>query len=532
MRDGTFVAKGAYVLRRALLLLALVAWAATPQQGLAQPAPLQGLDEFVERGMADWGIPGLGLAVVKDGQVVLARGYGVLGLEDERSVDEHTLFGVASVSKAFTAGALGILVDEGRIHWDDPVTDHLPDFRLYDPFVTETVTIRDLLTHRVGVGRLTGNRLRWLPARDHSEMIQRVRYLGPEQTFRDGYVYSNVMYMVAGELIPAVTGQSWDSFVEARIFRPLGMERSNTSITRITDGENAAWPHQEIDGEVVPIPRRNFDAVGPAASVNSSVAEMTAWMRLHLGEPGEVDGRRILSEEAVREMHRAQNRIPDPGLTGDLQSYGLGFRLAYHEGVRISQHGGATDGMNTNLVLVPELNLGILVTTNTFNTFMNALANRVIDRYLELEDRDWHGAFHDGFLARKEEVQAIRDSIHDARQRDTAPSLALEAYAGDYYDSLYADARVDMEGGNLVLTFWNDQDMVADLEHWHHDTFRAVWRNPSMREEFVRFTRGWDGEIDAFHIEWVLRPLLLQVGAYPSTYTREARLERVDTGGR
>jgi CubicO group peptidase (beta-lactamase class C family)/ABC-type branched-subunit amino acid transport system substrate-binding protein len=513
----------------ATLSLACLAVALGPASATlhAQPAPLQGLDRFVERGMADWGIPGLAVAVVKDDRVVFARGYGALGHEDARAVDEHTLFGIASVSKAFTAAALGILVDEGLVDWDDPVVKHLPDFRLYDPYVTETATIRDLLSHRVGVGRLTGNRLRWLPSRELSELIYRVRYLGPEQTFREGYVYSNVMYMVAGQVIPAVTGMSWGEFVEERLFAPLGMERSNTSITALMEGENAALPHQEIDGEVVPIPRRNFDAVGPAASINSSVAELAAWMRLHLGEPGMFDGRRILTEATAREMHRAQSRIPDGGPPGDLASYGLGLRLGYYEGLRTSSHGGATDGMNTNMVLVPELDLGIIVTTNTFNTFMNALANRIVDRYLGLEDRDWHATYHQGFLGQKTRVQAIRDSIQDARERDTSPSLPLEAYAGSYFDSLYADARVEHRDGGLVLTFWDDPDMTADLEHWHHDTFRAVWRNRSIREEFVRFTRGWDGEVDAMHIEWVLRPLLLQVGAYPSTYTREARLERV-----
>ncbi len=493
----------------------------------AQPAPLQGLDEFVEAGMEEWGIPGLGLAVVHEGEVVLARGYGVLRQGEEQAVDEHTLFGVASVSKAFTAGALGILVDEGLLHWDDPVLEHLPHFRLYDPYVTAATTVRDLLSHRVGVGRMTGNRLRWLPHRDREELVRRIRHLRPEETFRDAYVYSNVMYMVAGELIPAVTGVSWEEFVETRIFQPLGMERSNTSVTRIAEGENAAWPHQEIRGEVVPIQRRNFDAVGPAASVNTSVRELTAWMRLHLGQPGEVDGVRLLEEGTVRDMHRPQSVLGDPGLSGPVSSYGLGWRVSSHEGYRTSSHGGATDGMNTNLVLVPELDLGVVVTTNTFNSFMQALANRVLDRFMDIPDRAWDDAYRNAYLEQYGSAQAVRDSIHEARREGTEPSLDLAAYEGLYYDSLYADARVELEDGALVLTFWDHPEMEADLEHWHHDTFRALWRRPEMREEFVRFTRGWDGEVDALHIEWVLRPSLLQVGAYPSGYTREAALERV-----
>jgi len=494
----------------------------------AQDAPLQGLDDFVEAGMAEWGIPGLAIAVVHDDEVVFARGYGVHRKGEDVPVDEHSLFGVASVSKAFTAAALGMLVDEGRLHWDDPVTDHLPDFRLYDPYVSQTVTVRDLLAHRVGVGRMTGNRLRWLPHRDRSELTYRIRHLGPEQTFRNGYVYSNVMYMVAGEVVEAVSGMTWDEFVAERIFEPLGMEQSNTSVTQIQDGANAAWPHQEIEGEVVPIPRRNFDAVGPSASINTSVAEITAWMRTHLGTPGEVDGIRLFSEDVAREMHRAQNRIPDAGLQGGLASYGLGWRLSDYEGRRMSQHGGATDGMNTNLVLLPEENLGVIVVTNTFNSFMNALANRVLDRFLEIEDREWDRMYRDGYLNAYQRTSARRDSIHAAREEGTAPTLPLEAYTGDFYDPLYADVRVELDGDGLVLTFWDDETQVMDLEHWHHDTFRGVWRNPAQREKFVWFSRGADGSMDRLHVHWTLRPDLLQVGIYPSGYTREAVFERVE----
>jgi CubicO group peptidase (beta-lactamase class C family) len=516
------------LLARVLPLLVALLAAASPAQTLAQPAPLQGLDRFIEDGMAEWDIPGLSIAVVKDGELVHAAGYGVLEKGDTRPVDEHTLFGVASVSKAFTAAAVGILVDEGRLDWDDPVVRHLPGFRLYDPFVSETVTVRDLLTHRVGVGRMTGNRIRWLPHRERDELVYRIRYLEPEQTFRNGYVYSNVMYMVAGQVVEAVSGMSWDDFVRTRIFEPLGMERSNTSITAIAEGENAAWPHQEIEGEVVAIPRRNFDVVGASASINSSAEEISTWMRLHLGASGEVDGVRLLEESTVREMHRAQNAIPDGGLTGNLASYGLGWRLSAHEGRRTSEHGGATDGMNSTLVLVPEEDLGVFITTNTFNSFMNALANRVVDRYLGIEDRPWDAMYREAYLSRYEALSAVRDSIHAAREEGAATSVPLEAFTGRYYDDLYAEAEVRLEGEGLVLTFWEDDTQVLELEHWHHDTFRGVWRNPAQREKFVWFTRGEDGGVDTLHVRWNLRPALLQVGAYPSGYTREVSFTRVE----
>lgn len=515
-----------YTIRSLLTLIATLLTAGLLQAQTTPPPELRHIESFIERGMKDWQIPGLSIAVVKDDSLVWARGFGVRRLGSDAPVDENTLFNVASVSKAFTAAALAVLVDEGRIDWDDPVVDYIPNFQLYDPYVTQNTTIRDLLSHRVGIGRLTGNRLRWISEREREEQIRRIRHLGPEKPFRSGYVYSNVLYMVAGEIIPAVTGMSWEEFVVRRIFEPLGMRRSFTSIDKLDEGGNVAFPHQEIDGVVVEIPRRSFDAVGPAASVHTSAREIANWMRLHLGDAGVFEGERLLSRRVVAEMHRAQNVIRE-GAFSHLASYGLGWRLSSYQGRRISQHGGAVDGMNTTLVLVPEENLGIFITTNAFNSFMNALAQQVMDAYFGAPERDWHQITFDAYNRRKARIQAQRDSIHAARVPGTTTSLPLERFAGTFYDDLYADAEVALEDGRLVLRLWGDDLQVADLEHWHYDTFRAIWRNRAMREEFVWFTRGPSGEIEALHIDWNLRPALLQVGAYPSSYRRVATFRRV-----
>src|SRR5690554_6259162 len=346
--------------RMLLALLLALPFAATAQSD--PPPELAQVESFVERGMADWGIPGLAVSVVKDDALVWARGFGVRRLGHPEPVDADTLFNVASVSKAFNAAALGLLVDEGRIGWDDPVVSHLPQLRLYDPYVTQAASVRDMLAHRVGLGRLTGNRLRWIPARERSEQIERLRHLEPDTGFREGYVYSNVLYMVAGEVVPAVTGARWEQFVEQRLLAPLGMQRSLAGGSRLDESGNVAWPHQEIEGEVVGIPRRNFDAVGPAASVHSSAREIASWMRLHLGTPGEFGGNTLLARETVEEMHRAQNTIATP-VFEPLAAYGLGWRLGSQEGRRTSSHSGAVDGMNTLLMLVPEEDLGIFITT-------------------------------------------------------------------------------------------------------------------------------------------------------------------------
>ncbi len=516
------------MLRQTTVLAVLALTLILVPQASAQPSELADIDAYTEEGMDTWSIPGLAIAVVKDDEVVLARGYGVRKLGEEARVDEHTLFGVASTTKAMTAAALAMLVDEGLISWDDRVIDHLPEFRLSDPWATSQVTIRDLLSHRVGVGRITGNRIQFMTHEPRTEIMRRMRYHDFEQPFRSGNVYSNVMYMVAGEIVPAVTGMSWDDFLMDRLFRPLGMHRSNTSITMIGEGENAAWPHQEIEGRVVTIPRRNFDNVGPSASVNTSAREMAEWMRLQLGEAGVHEGRRLISSEQMAEMHQAHNvsRIRDPQ-TGSLASYGLGWSLREHRGYRIAQHGGASDGMNTNLVLVPEENLGVVVMTNTFNSFMTALANEVIDRMLGVEERtDWAGIIRTNYERAYANAEARRRAIEEAREMGTRPSISAESLTGTFADSLYGEVVIAMDGDNLWLEFWNDETLIADLEHWHHDTYRAVWRNPAQREEFVWFTRDADGSANTMNVEFTLRPVLLQVGTYPSYYTRVVQFRR------
>jgi CubicO group peptidase (beta-lactamase class C family) len=496
----------------------------------AQPTKFADIDAYIEQGMATWSIPGLAIAIVQDDEVVFARGYGVQKLGEEARVDENTLFGVASTTKAMTAAALAMLVDEGRISWDDRVVDHLPDFRLSDPWATSQATIRDLLSHRVGVGRITGNRIQFMTHEPRSEIMHRMRHHEFEQPFRAGNVYSNVMYMVAGEIIPAVTGMKWDDFLMERIFRPIGMHRSNTSITMIGDRENAAWPHQEIEGKVVAIPRRNFDNVGPSASVNTSAREMAEWMRLQLGEPGVHDGNRLISVEQMYEMHQAQNvvRTADP-ISGSLSSYGLGWSLRDHRGHRIAQHGGASDGMNTNLVLVPGSNLGVVVMTNTFNGFMTALANEVLDRMLGVaQQTDWASIIRGNYERAFERAAARRTMIEAGREMGTRPSVPESSFTGAFVDSLYGEVVVAMADGAMRLEFWNDHTLVADLEHWHHDTYRATWRNPAQREKFVWFTRDADGEPNTLNVEFTLRPVLLQVGTYPSDYSRIVRFRRAD----
>ncbi|MCL4410699.1 MAG: serine hydrolase [Gammaproteobacteria bacterium] len=491
---------------------------------------LAGLKEQIEQGRLDWGVPGMAVAIVHRDQVIHAEGYGVLRQSEAAAVNADTLFGVASTTKAMTAAALAMLVDEGKLDWDDKVIDYLPWFQLADPWVTREVTIRDLLTHRVGVGRMTGNRLQFMPTADRRTVIEAMRHHEFEAPFRSRYVYSNVMYSVAGEVVAAISGMSWDEFMAERLFKPLNMQRSNTSITQFAANDaNIAWPHQWIDGELVEIQRRNFDNVGASASVNTSVNDMAQWIRLQLGEPGVYQGQRLLSEAVMREMHHPQIATGRGDRSEPIRAYGLGWTLDNYRGLQRSQHGGATDGFNTNLVLVPELDLGIVVVTNTFSSYQVAVANDIIDRIAGFERRDWSADMLARYQRSYDAAMAEREAIHAARQTGTKPSLSHEQLLGRYHDAQYGEVEVfATENGGLALHFWDDGVSILDLEHWHHDTWRASYRNRAQREKFVHFTRDRDGNAATLEVTWTLRPVLTQVGIYPTNYYRNTSFQRVN----
>ncbi len=512
------------VLRRIFLAIALCLICSLP--AVAQHTLRPDFDVLVKQGMDDWGIPGMAIAIVKDGDMVYAKGFGEKKLGGGEPVDEHTLFGIASVSKNITAAALAILVDEGKISWDTRIVDIIPWFALSDPWVTSQVTVRDALTHQVGIGRILGNRLQFLSGHSRDELIHKLRYMEFQEPFRSSFVYSNMMYSVAGQVIEYVTGKTWDEFLKERLFDPIGMG-SNTSITALEKESNAAWPHQYIGGEVIPIARRNWDNAGPAGGINASVTDVAKWMIMQLGDPGVYRGTRLISNVQMQEMHKPQVVRPGGSPYGTQATYGLGWNILDYQGKRVLTHGGATDGFNTAAYMVPELGLGIVVVGNTFNQLGDALAYTVIDSYLGVSETNWPERYLAGYKRSYEQVSAVRDEIHDARLQGTLPTLELGQYIGTYISDAYESVQVVHGVKGLELHFWGQEGLVADLEHWHYDTFRAVWRNPAQREEFAFFTLDKNGQIDALHFEFVLRPMLLQVGAYPSNYTRTVRFERI-----
>ncbi|TVQ44516.1 MAG: serine hydrolase [Saprospirales bacterium] len=481
----------------------------------------QDLDYWIMEGMMEWKIPGMAVGVVKDNEIIYLNGFGVRKLGEPERVDRNTVFGIASVSKNMTTAALAILVDEGKLHWDDRVIDHIPWFELSDPWVSAQVTVRDLLLHRVGVGRMLGNRLQFMTSSERDEVIYQMRFMPFEAPFRYQAVYSNVMFSTAGQLIEYIEGVSWDEFLMERLFSPLQMNRTSTRITMLEGLDNVAHPHQEIDGEVVPISWRNWDNAGPAGGVNSSVADLSNWLLMQLGDAGKFQDSSLISTARMRDMHRPQQALP-PGDPYKAQaSFGLGWRVSDYEGYRILSHGGATDGFNTSVYMLPEENLGIIVMSNTFNLFREAVVFTLIDAIIGNEGKDWHEYYRNLYLEGFERVKSLREKINEEREKKTSPSFKLDQYTGIYADEAYGQIEVLLnENKELEIKFWEDENLITILEHWHYDTFRAIWKNPAQREEFCWFTMGKDGKPEFLKFEFALRPMLLQVGAYPSNYTR------------
>ncbi|MEO8934326.1 MAG: serine hydrolase [Xanthomarina sp.] len=483
----------------------------------------ENFESWIESSRQDWKIPGMAVGIVKNGEVVYAKGFGEKLLGKGEMVDANTVFSIASVSKNMTAAALGILVDEGKINWDDKITKHIPWFQLKDPWITQEITIRDVLTHQVGLGRILGNRLQFMTTSSRDSILYQMRYMDLEKPFRSEFVYNNVMYSLAGQIIEHVDGRTWDAFLQERLFTPLEMKSSTTSIKQLKAGDNQAYPHQEIEGKVVSIERRNWDNAGPAGGVNASINDLNKWMLMQLGVSGSYNGKTIISVEQMNEIHKSQMvHRPGNAMAGQ-NSYGFGWNILDYKGKRVLTHGGATDGFNTAMYLMPELELGIIVVGNNFNSLGNAIAYQVMDSYLGGNDIDWNERYLQGYKRSYERALEAREKIHQARVKKTKPSLNLDAYLGIYKSPGYGKVEVKKDGKNLVLSFWNTQGLEAKLEHWHYDTFRAVWKNPAQREEFMQFHLGKDGKVEALDFEFVLRPQALQVGAYPSNYTHMER---------
>lgn len=464
------------------------------------PAPA-GLDSFVTKVMKRFEVPGLALTIVKDGKVVVARGYGVRELGKPALVDSQTTFGIASNTKAFTATALGMLVESGQIQWDAPVVRYLPEFALSDPFVTNNLTVRDLLVHRSGLGLGAGDLL-WWPTSTYNrkEIMQRLRYIPLATSFRSAYAYDNVLYLVASEVIERVSGKTWEEFVQSRILTPLKMSDSKVNTSAAGGTGNVARTHASVDGVVRPIVPFTSNNTNPAGGVNASARDMAKWLMTQL-DSGRTGETRLFAANTARQLWTIVTPIPVGGglpasVRPNFLGYALGFQVQDYRGHKFVSHTGGLPGYVSMVSLIPDMKLGVSVLTNQeAGIAFQTISLWILDQYMHASDVDWLGRVP--APAPNAPPPPPERPLGPPRDSLSMPSLPLATYACTYTDPWYGDVSIKLESGKLVMRMMHTPGLTGDLEHWQHDTFVARWRDREMRADaFVTFALNPDNSID------------------------------------
>lgn len=486
-----------------LVLISSIALAQTKTQPLDRK--IQEFDAYVQKAAKDWEVPGLAVVVVKDGNVLLSKGYGVRELGTSNMVDSKTLFACASTTKAMTATCMGILVDEGKVSWNDPVVKHLPEFQLYDPFVTREITIRDLFLHDTGLGNAD---FLWgimdIPA---DEVLRKMRDVKPSYSLRSSFIYQNIFYLAAGKVIEKVSGKPWNVFVRERIFQPLGMTRTFPLIADVKD-PNQTRPHYKVEGKITVIEHTKADEIGPAGSVWSCVDDMGKWMRVMI-DSSKYSGGRLLSAATWTEMFKPQVIVP-PGQfypTATLTkpnwtTYGLGWFQHDYKGRKVNFHTGSLAGEIAIHAQLPDEKLGVYVFGNYDHAEVrHAIMYKTFDLFALGGNRDWSAEF----LKLYDNIQAGYDKEEKAfeamRAENTKPSFALKEYAGRYSDPLYGTTEITVQGDQLVAVVNNF--VTARFSHWHYDTFRGWYDKKWYGKGNLRFTIGTDGTIKTVNFDGI-----------------------------
>ncbi len=457
-------------------------------------------DAYIEQARQAWNVPGLAVAVVKDNQILLAKGYGVKQLGQPGAVDAETMFACASTTKAMTAVCMGILVDEGKVKWDDPVIQYLPDFQLYDPYVTRELRVRDLFLHNSGV---SNSDFLWSGMTlSPDEILRKMRLIKPSYPLRGGFAYQNVFYLAAGQVIEKVSGQPWEVFIRQRIFEPLRMSRTQPTRAATAGDANQASPHYTIKETITVIPNMSPDQVAPAGAVWSSIGDMSKWVRCML-DSSKYEGGRLLRPATFKELFRPQNLIPINQFYPTWQltkpnwtTYALGWFQHDYKGKKVNLHTGSLAGAIAIHGQLPEANLGIYVFGNLDHAeIRHALMYKAFDLFALGGNRDWSAELLKLYGDLEAHGDQSKQDFEAKRVVNTRSSLPLQAYTGHYADPLYGELEITAEG-NSKLVFMLNQVEKATLEHWHYDTFYGDYEKPWYGTGKARFELNTDGKIE------------------------------------
>ncbi len=489
-----------------VLAMGVVAPMANAQEA-AVPTELQQLDATVERVRQQFDVPGVAIAVVKDGKVVLERGWGIRELGKPEPVQADTLFAIASNTKAFTATSLNLLAEDGKLKMDDRVIDHLPSFRMSDPYVTGDMRIRDLLSHRSGLSLGAGDLLFW-PTTTYSnaDVVARLAQVPLKNGFRDRYAYDNILYAVAQQVIEKVSGQSFADFLQQRIFDKVGMADTRYNADHLKPGDKAAIGHAKFDfTDLRPVPPLTWSNNAGAGGIYSSVHDLAKWMNVQLAEGKLADGTPLFTEKTQQQMWQMQipQVVPKPSVPEleaarpNFAGYAEGWSLSDYRGQKLVWHTGGWPGQVSRLTLVPGQNLGVVVLTNQESgAAFNAITMSVLDAMLGAQGNDWVAAYAASVAKAQGNADEGWAKHEAARNAKSKPSLPLSGYAGAYRDAWYGDVFVEQKGNALRLRFGATADLVGTLEHWQHDTFIVRWDNRSLNADaFVNFSLDPDGKV-------------------------------------
>jgi CubicO group peptidase (beta-lactamase class C family) len=485
-----------------LFVAALPAWA-------APPAKFEARVEAVRKAAE---VPGMAIAIVENGKVTLARGFGVRKMGSPEKVDADTIFMTGSTGKAMTTAALATLVDAGKLKWDDRVADLIPGFQMYDPWVTREMTLRDLLVHRSGLGLGAGDLL-VIPrgTLSRAEVVRRLRFIKPATSFRSGYAYDNILYIVAGHVIDLVSGQPYEDYVREHVFKPAGMVHSTSDEAHRFATANRAAPHGRTGGAVRGIgPLKLLDehdnlapASTPAGLLAISANDLARWLQIQLARGALPEGGRLFSEVASAEMWAPQTIEPIgpelPGLedmTPNFQQYALGWEVRDYGGARILWHSGGVFGFVTVVVMIPEKNIGFAITQNSEDGQARfGLMYELLDHYLGRPRKDWPALIT---KVRKERFAAALAAVNAkvGAPAQSKPTLPLPQYAGRYVDAWYGAIAIDSGAQGLRVNFTHTPNMGGRLEHFQYDTFIARFDDTNIEPAYVTFAIGAEGKVE------------------------------------
>ena len=489
-----------------------------------QSRSIDTLDLQIEKMLLHFETPGIGIAIVQEGKIRYSKGFGTRTVEGNELVDGNTLFAIGSISKSFTPVALAMLVDEGKLDWDDKVVKYVPYFELYDPYVTTAFTIRDLLTHRSGLKEVSGGTLWYHSDRSREEVIRGLRYLKAKTEFRTSPAYQNTMFIVASKVVEAVIEDSWDDFIRKRIFEPLNMKNTTILEAERKANKNVATAHiKDQDFQIIPIEQEKLDNMAPAGSFYSSSNDMANYMNFMLNN-GIVGEDTLVSQKSFNEILTPQIHFPLFGKPyhNEFTSYGFGWWLTPKDGNIIIEHSGGVDGMGANLMMEKNSKIGVIALSNSsysgisLAVTFSVLGKLLMDSdYLKVPQLVMNG------YSRSDSLGLVRrKQLKQSRINKTKPSLSLDKYVGVFTDKMYGDISINQEDESLKIRFSRTQLFTGSLSHWHYDTFEVDWFDPRVPNGFITFEFDSKGQISGFKFD---QPSLLDVDFTELEITKKKR---------